>query len=123
MICDLAETYGILDYRSVPARLLGTLLVGLREDSRLMQAYAGTRGSLEQIMLASLIDSMNLLLWSRTEDGRKGRNKPTRIAPYYLGKEQKKQKRTDIETYSSLDEFYRARQAAIERIEKQDART
>ncbi len=33
LICDLAETYQIYNYKSLPARLVATLSVGLRDDS------------------------------------------------------------------------------------------
>ena len=113
MICDLAETYGILDYRRVPARLLGTLLIGLRDDSRIMQAYMGTKGSAEMIMLAACLDALKVLLWQRTEDGMKGRNAPKQLAPYYAGTEKPQEKRKDIKTFSSLEEYYRARDEVL----------
>lgn len=117
MICDLAEYYGIYDYKRVPTRLLGTLLVGLRDDSRIMQAYTGARASKETILLAAALDTLKLLLWSRTEDASKGKNKPSPVAPYYAGFEEPQKKRTDIHAFGSLDDFYKARAEAIERIE------
>ena len=36
LICDLAETYGILDCQALPALLLATLSCGLRADSRIV---------------------------------------------------------------------------------------
>ena len=122
MICDLAETYGILDYRRVPARLLGTLLVGLRDDARIMQAYTGTKASAETILLAACLDTLKLLLWSKTEDATKGRNRPKPIAPFYAGTEPPQQKRNDIQAFSSLDDYYKAKAEAIERIEAENAR-
>ena len=35
LMCDLAETYGILDLYAHPAQLIATLATGLREDSRI----------------------------------------------------------------------------------------
>jgi len=32
LVCDLAETYGIYNYRSLPATLVATFSVGLREN-------------------------------------------------------------------------------------------
>lgn len=34
----------------------------------------------DTFLLASIFDIVNLLLWSRTEDGEKGRNCPARIS-------------------------------------------
>lgn len=35
LICDLAETYHVFNYRELPVKLLATLSVGLRADSRI----------------------------------------------------------------------------------------
>ena len=35
LVCDLAETYGIYDYRSYPATVIATFAVGLRENARI----------------------------------------------------------------------------------------
>lgn len=35
LVCDLAETYGILDMYEHPAQLIATLATGLRENSRI----------------------------------------------------------------------------------------
>lgn len=58
MICDLAETYHILDYRRVPARLLGTLVCGLGENSRLQRAMSGQQCSLEALLAAQTLDAV-----------------------------------------------------------------
>ena len=58
MICDLAETYHILDYRCVPARLLGTLICGLGENSRLQRAMSGQQCSLEALLAAKTLDAV-----------------------------------------------------------------
>ncbi len=46
LVCDLAETYGLLDYRAHGARLVATLAVGLRPYARIWRRLdAGdTRG-------------------------------------------------------------------------------
>ena len=41
LICDLAETYHIYDYRSLPVKLVATLSAGLRDDSRIKLKAAG----------------------------------------------------------------------------------
>lgn len=45
LICDLAETYNIYDYRSIPVNLLSTLSVGLRDNARIKMKLRGERGS------------------------------------------------------------------------------
>lgn len=58
MICDLAETYHILDFRSVPARLLGTLVCGLGENARIQRAMSGQQCTLEALLSARLLDAV-----------------------------------------------------------------
>lgn len=56
LICDLAEFYNILDYRRVPGRLLGTLAVGLRANSRIGMIREGIKTDPGTIMLVKLYD-------------------------------------------------------------------
>lgn len=56
LICDLAEYYNILDYRRVPGRLLGTLAVGLRADSRIGMIREGIKATPETIILVKVYD-------------------------------------------------------------------
>ena len=87
-ICDMAETYQILDYKRVPGRLLGTLDSVLRDDSRIKMKMSGTLASTDTILLANIMDCVQLLLWAQTEDGQHGRNKPKSIAQrFYARKE------------------------------------
>ncbi len=36
VLCDMAETYGVLEMEKLPCRRLATLAAGLRADSRIM---------------------------------------------------------------------------------------
>ena len=65
IICDLAETYHILDYRALPPSLVATLVVGLPTDSRLKRKITHTRVTLDQALMAIVVDDFNLFLWSR----------------------------------------------------------
>lgn len=76
MICDLAETYHIYDYRGLPVQLLATLVFGLRADSRTKMEINGTTVPSYINMLAGIIDRLSLLVWQNTEDGHKNRNRP-----------------------------------------------
>lgn len=53
LTCDMAETYGVFDIKRVPARLLATLAVGLRDDSRVKRAKFHTVD--DQTMLLAII--------------------------------------------------------------------
>ena len=43
-----------------------------------------TNYSLETVLLSSIVDRLSYLVWAKTEDGRKGRNKPISITSKLL---------------------------------------
>lgn len=86
-ICDMAETYHIYDYKSVPCRLLGTLAAGLRDSSRIKQKLAGITSDPQTVLLASVLDVLQLILWTKTEDAQKGSNRPKSVSDKYFVKE------------------------------------
>ena len=61
LLCDLAETYGVFDFRAVPTKLLGTLAVGLRKDSRIKMKMAGLDEMRWLEILAHIADELKLL--------------------------------------------------------------
>lgn len=76
LICDFAETYHVFDYRSLPPKLAATLAAGLHESSRIKRAISGRTMSLDTMLWAVIADRLGLLLWLKTKDGQKGRNRP-----------------------------------------------
>lgn len=76
LICDLAETYHILAYKEQDPRLIATLCVGLRSDSRVKMFLGEQRITLEQSLLARISDELAFISWSKTKDGQKNRNRP-----------------------------------------------
>ena len=68
LICDLAETYQIFDYRSLPVQLVATLSVGLRDNSRIKLRLADSEVSLETLILASIADNLTLLRLGFSKD-------------------------------------------------------
>ena len=108
VICDLAETYGIFDFRSMPARLVATLAAGLRDDSRIKMKLAGARAAQADVLLAAAVDRLSILVWQKTKDGQRGRNRPKMIAPKLAGKEREK----EVVSFSTPGEF----EAAMKRI-------
>lgn len=67
LICDLAETYQIYDYRSLPLRLVATLSAGLGDNSRIMKKRRGFNASLDTILLAIIADRLNIVITGKTE--------------------------------------------------------
>lgn len=79
LLCDLAETYNIYDFKGLPVNTLATLSCGLRENSRIKMAIREDKLDYNMILLAKIFDGIQLLLWQNTKDGSKGRNKPKSI--------------------------------------------
>lgn len=74
MICDIAETYGIYDYTQLSPRMLATLVIGLREDSRVFKKISKARLTYEESMLALIFDILQAMNYKLGH--RKGQEKP-----------------------------------------------
>ena len=105
--CDLAETYGIFDYESIPVRKLATLTAGLRSDSRSMMELSGIRIPLRDTLLAIIADCEKWLVWSRSEDGRDGRNVPESILDLLTS--QQRDTANDHMTFETGEDFIKER--------------
>lgn len=79
LICDLAETYHIHDYKQLPATKVAVFSCGLRENSRIRMKLSGQKVPFDTVLLASMTDALKLIWWSKTKDGEKGKNAPTSI--------------------------------------------
>jgi hypothetical protein len=108
LICDLAETYHILNYKALPAMLVASLVVGLRDDSRIKMKLSGAKAPAEIILLASIIDRLSVLVWMQTKDAQKGRNRPKSLMSLLFPKE------TKATVYKTGEDFEKARKKLIE---------
>ena len=109
LICDLAETYQIYDYRSLPLRLAATLSAGLREDSRIKMIMAGAPATQATVLLATIADRIEAIRYGFTEDASKGTNQPVSLVGAIFGEKTEKSYRT---SFASAEEF----EAALARI-------
>ena len=80
MICDLAETYHLFNYQEYPPELVGTLVFGLRKESRVKMKLSG--------------DKITTTEWL---------NKPKHILDQLLGLN----KREQYATFETMEEFER----------------
>lgn len=103
LICDLAETYHIFDYRSLPLSTVGIFACGLREDSRIMMKLSGTKVSLNNLLLSAIADNTSCIAWLNSSDGYMGINRPNSIVKA-LSEDEDKEK-SDIRSFSSGEEF------------------
>lgn len=106
LICDMAETYHVYNWRALPVQTAAVLAVGLRDGSRVKMMMAGSRHTAKELLLAGIADRLSVLIWQNTEDGRKGRNKPQMIV------EQMTQHKTEsnVVAYNSIEEYEAARE-------------
>lgn len=68
LICDLAETYNIYDYRSLPVRLVATLSAGLRDDSRIKLSRAGFTAQQNTMLLAIIADRIESIRYMFSDE-------------------------------------------------------
>lgn len=112
LICDMAETYGVLDWRALPLKIAAALAAGLREDSRIKLKLSGMPADRMTLLAAVIADRLTFLAWAKTKDGAKGRNKPASILAKLMnaGKEPKQ----EYNVYRTPEEFEEAWRKAQE---------
>ena len=99
LICDLAETYGIYDYKAMKPSLVATLAVGLPATSRVVRRYVKNDLTMDQMLLAMILDSLNNLIWGLS--GHKTSKKPKSI----LQKLTKKQEKDELMSFKTPEEY------------------
>ena len=109
LICDLAETYNIYDYKSLPLTKVAAFSVGLRDNSRIKMKMNDMQYPLNTILLASAVDRLALLVWMNTKDGAKGINKPNAVLDQLIAKTSD----SDIESFDSPEKFERRRKEIL----------
>lgn len=83
LICDLAETYGIYNYLDFPPTRIAVFSAGLRENSRIKMRLSNQVVSGDTLLLAGILDRLGLLVWFKTKDGQKGKNKPKMVSDVF----------------------------------------
>lgn len=112
LVCDLAETYGIFDMWALPAQLVATLAIGLRDNSRIKTKILKMEMPLEDYLLAAIFDCVNWLCWTHTKGAEHGNGMPQRIVEVLTQKDQK-QNPDEFATFASGEEFEKARAALL----------
>lgn len=113
LICDLAETYGIYDYRSLPIRTVATLAVGLRNNARIKMKMRGAQVPGDSsFWLSMTIDRItDVLSWFGAY---KDNPRPTPAIELWLGDLAIEEKTGAVQGFSSPEEF----EAAMERYKE-----
>lgn len=110
LVCDLAETYQIYDYRSLPVKTVATLSAGLRDNSRIKMCASGVLVDMDALLLAVIADRIEELRYFFSADSKKGRNRPKSITEILVNGEQPNP--TDVMTFSTGAEL----EAALAKI-------
>lgn len=116
LICDMAETYGVYDIWSLPPSTAAALAAGLHEDSRIKMKISGRKIGTDRALAAIIADRLGTLIWFKTEDGQKGRNRPESLYDM-LTKDPDDSEQ--LASYTEL-EFEEARQRILDQILKNE---
>ncbi len=111
LICDLAETYHIYDYRSLSPRMAAIFSCGLRDDSRIKLALAGSRYPLDTLLNVLTYDAVSWLRWAQSKDAHDGGEPPERLYNKLLGFESSKE--ADVMTFDTPEAFEAARKMIL----------
>ena len=115
LVCDLAETYGIYDYSSLPLSRVATFAVGLRENSRIKLKMQNAKYPLETMLLASVADRLSTLVWMQSKDGMNGQNRPKSIVAQMLCIKESNDK--DFEVFDTPEAFEKRRNEILRKGE------
>ena len=118
LICDFAETYQLfipsfseklidIQGRELLPSMVATLACGLSENSRIKRKISKRTIDLEQTLLAVIADRIGLLVWQKTKDGQKNRNRPKSILEVLLGQDKKKDELEVFTDQESFEKWYK----------------
>lgn len=103
MICDFAETYHIFNYRELPPSLVATLLIGLRDNSRVKMHLAKSKITIEQTLLAIIADAVQFVAWTKTKESKNGKYKKKSILKTLNGEYDKE--KDDLMSFKTIEEY------------------
>ena len=107
VICDLAETYHIYDYRALPVTLLATLCCGLRENSRIRMKLEELHPVPVEFMVARAADDIAAIRYALT--AKKGDETPEFYTDLILGKVKQKK----ASGFATVEDYERAKQEIL----------
>lgn len=75
----MAETYHLFDLRALPVQTVAVLAAGLPEAARIRRKMSGAPLRITDMLLAAILDGVNLLVWAGSKDAQRGRNRPKSV--------------------------------------------
>ena len=113
LVCDLAETYQIYDYKQLPLYQVAVFAYGLRDNSRIKQVMSNQIVPLETTLLASIVDRLSLSLWLQTKDGQKGINRPKSIVDQLTKQDKEERGEREYLVFESGEDFENYRKSLL----------
>ena len=114
LICDLAETYSIYDYRRLPLKMVAVFSFGLKDDSRIKMKLNGMEVPFEMMLLASAVDRLSTLVWQQTKDGMDGKNYPLSIVAM-LTNAQTNKENSNVTSFATGEDFMKERERLLKK--------
>lgn len=112
LVCDLAETYHVYDYRQLPLQTIAVFSVGLNNNSRIKMKMSNQSVDLDTLLLAGISDKLNVWLWSQSKDGEKNINRPVSLVEILTNTKQKSTEKSVI-LFSSGEDFENRRKELL----------
>lgn len=109
-MCDFAEVYHIYDMYGFPAEYTATLACGLGINSRIGKKITGLKVDLEYLLLAHIADGTAINAWLNSENGRKGKDRPSSFVALLT---QNTQKANEVVGFESGEDFEKERERMI----------
>lgn len=103
MVCDLVQTYHILNYQELSPSLVAALVLGLPDESRVKMKLSGQKITLNQTLMAMMVDSLQFIAWTKTKEAKNGRYKQKSVLKTLMGEYDKA--KDELESFSSVEEF------------------
>ena len=108
LLCDLAETYHIYAFDTVPLMTLATLCAGLHADSRINLMRMGATRVAPMFALVQMADTLTALKYEL--EGNKNAPLPPMLRDVMMGKQKNENKTAGFE---SIEAFEQARMRII----------
>ena len=108
LICDLAETYNVLDFRALPLKTAAALACGLRENSRIKCKVRNERYSVDTLLVAAAVDRLSHIIFMLSKNGNSA-NRPESILKLLLGQKII----SENEIFDSVEDFKNRRKTIL----------
>lgn len=106
LMCDLAQTYNIYDYKQLPPETIAAFSVGLEDKSRIKMKLSGLTVPIETMLLAQIADAINTLAWMNSKDCKNSSKRPKSLIKAILNPD-KDEKIKSFRSGSDFDSYRR----------------